>query len=96
MENKNNKYLSEEILEEDLYLFEEAFKDHTIPNGDFDLVMVIEEQIYLLDYVKEIYDKLREKYTSDQAIDLIGKVYLKALENGSLGVEYQKLLQELI
>ena len=60
-----------------------------------DLALVIEEQIFMLDYVYETYNRLLKKYSDIEVIDMIKDVYLRFYKEFD-EEKYKKELFELV
>ena len=60
-----------------------------------DLALVIEEQIFMLDYVYETYNRLLNKYSDIEVINMIKDVYLRFYKEFD-EEKYKKELLELV
>ena len=60
-----------------------------------DLALVIEEQIFMLDYVYETYNRLLKKYSDIEVINMIKDVYLRFYKEFD-EEKYKKELLELV
>ena len=104
MENKKEKidYIINEpenlddyftdFYEEDIELLEE---DESMLEELNDLALVIEEQIFMLDYVYETYNRLLKKYSDIEVINMIKDVYVRFYKEFD-EEKYKKELLELV
>ena len=91
-EPKNlNDYFTD-FYEEDIELLEE---DESMLEEINDLALVIEEQIFMLDYVYETYNRLLKKYSDIEVINMIKDVYVRFYKEFD-EEKYKKELLELV
>jgi hypothetical protein len=81
-----------DFYEEDIELLEE---DESMLEEVNDLALVIEEQIFMLDYVYETYNRLLKKYSDIEVINMIKDVYLRFYKEFD-EEKYKKDLLELV
>ena len=82
----------QKFYEEDIELLEEY---ESMLEELNDLALVIEEQIFMLDYVYETYNRLLKKYSDIEVINMIKDVYLR-LSKEFDEEKYKKALIELV
>ena len=91
-EPKNLDDFFTDFYEEDIELLEE---DESMLEEVNDLALVIEEQIFMLDYVYETYNRLLKKYSDIEVINMIKDVYLRFYKEFD-EEKYKKELLELV
>ena len=91
-EPKNLDDYFTDFYEEDIELLEE---DESMLEEVNDLALVIEEQIFMLDYVYETYNRLLKKYSDIEVINMIKDVYLRFYKEFD-EEKYKKELLELV
>ena len=91
-EPKNLDDYFTDFYEEDIELLEE---DESMLEELNDLALVIEEQIFMLDYVYETYNRLLKKYSDIEVINMIKDVYLRFYKEFD-EEKYKKELLELV
>lgn len=73
-EPKNLDDYFTDFYEEDIQLLDD---DESMLEEVNDLALVIEEQIFMLDYVYETYNRLLKKYSDIEVINMIKNVYVR-------------------
>ena len=91
-EPKNLDDYFTDFYEEDIELLEE---DESMLEEINDLALVIEEQIFMLDYVHETYNRLLKKYSDIEVINMIKDVYVRFYKEFD-EEKYKKELLELV
>ena len=91
-EPKNLDDYFTDFYEEDIELLEE---DESMLEEVNDLALVIEEQIFMLDYVYETYNRLLKKYSDIEVINMIKDVYVRFYKEFD-EEKYKKELLELV
>jgi hypothetical protein len=81
-----------DFYEEDIELLDD---DESMLEEVNDLALVIEEQIFMLDYVYETYNRLLKKYSDIEVINMIKDVYVRFYKDFD-EEKYKKELLELV
>lgn len=91
-EPKNLDDYFTDFYEEDIQLLDD---DESMLEEVNDLALVIEEQIFMLDYVYETYNRLLKKYSDIEVINMIKDVYVRFYKEFD-EEKYKKELLELV
>ena len=83
-----------DFIEEDKELLEELEEATFVGASHDGLIMAVEEQIFMLDYVHDTYYRLRENHSDTEALELITSV-LEKMDNVLDEEKYKKALNEL-